>query len=109
MDTLAARVGLAIKQARIRNRLSQKALAEKVGYTSQGIWKIEAGKSDPSLSALEKIAEALGTNVEYLITGQQHPDMGRKLDDILSRLPSTDPADFVEEELEERDVVQMDW
>ena len=67
VESVMAHVGLTIRSERAKHGLSQKDLAERIGYTAQGIWKIETGKSDPKLSTLVKIADALETEPAFLI------------------------------------------
>ena len=52
-----------IAQARYHKNLSQEKLAELVGTKQPSIARMESGKTLPSLSFLEKIAEALGTHL----------------------------------------------
>lgn len=59
--------GEAVRKRRQRQRLSQRDLADMVA-TSQGyLWQIEAGKANPSLDMVCKIADALGCSVGNLI------------------------------------------
>ncbi|HEY0220743.1 MAG TPA: helix-turn-helix transcriptional regulator [Candidatus Paceibacterota bacterium] len=53
-----------ITEARLHKNLSQEGLAELVGTHQPSIARIESGATLPSLSFLERIAEAIGT---YLI------------------------------------------
>lgn len=68
MENILAIVGENIKECRTVRRLSRRALGELVGISGQAIWKIETGRSDPKLTNLNKIAEALDTRVENLVT-----------------------------------------
>ena len=93
MDTLARQVGLRIKGERVLRGLSQGALANLMGYSSQSIWKIEVGRTDLPLSTLVRIATALEADLCYLVSGQRPPDRDFKsaLEDLVARLPkSTD-------------------
>lgn len=58
---------LSIKVLRMRNRLSQKELSDKSGVSAIAISRIELGKEKPRPETLEKIAEALGVTVSYLL------------------------------------------
>lgn len=46
--------------ARIKRKLTQKQLAEKVGTKQSAIARFESGNSNPSLDFLQKIASAMG-------------------------------------------------
>jgi transcriptional regulator with XRE-family HTH domain len=60
---LAHSIGKMITDARITRRLTQQALAKLVGTKQPSIARIEKGSYLPSLSFLEKIAEALNTQL----------------------------------------------
>jgi transcriptional regulator with XRE-family HTH domain len=56
-------IGKMVTDARIIRNITQKRLAEIVGTKQPSIARIERGSSLPSLSFLQKIAEALGTQL----------------------------------------------
>ena len=62
-------LGKRIKDLREEKEITQEMLAEKVGYSNgKGmISKIEKGNTEPPLSKLFIIADALGTNIAYLM------------------------------------------
>ena len=61
-----------IKALRIKNGMSQYALALKVGYEGRSaISKVEQGKRDISQSMIVKYAEALGVTPAYLLYGDE--------------------------------------
>jgi transcriptional regulator with XRE-family HTH domain len=49
-----------LKNAREKSKLSQRALAEKLGVPQSHISKIESGKISPTISSLIEIARVLG-------------------------------------------------
>ncbi len=53
---------------RAEKRLSQAALAEKVGVSRQAINAVETGKHDPSLALAFKIAHAFDKTIEDIFT-----------------------------------------
>ena len=63
-------VGERISCLRQRKGMTQMALAEKMGVTSQAISKWERGQSFPDLSRLDELADLLGSNLSYLLTGE---------------------------------------
>ena len=91
MDTLSAQVGRRIKGERVLRGLSQGALAQLIGYSSQAIWKIEVGRTDLPLSTLAKIAGALEADLCYLVSGQHRPDQDFRasIEDLIARLPKS--------------------
>jgi transcriptional regulator with XRE-family HTH domain len=58
--TSASLLGRRIEQARTRKRISQSKLADLVGVSRASIALYEAGKGNPSLKVLERLADELG-------------------------------------------------
>lgn len=61
---LAFEIGQMLLEARVEKGMTQKVLASRIGTKQPSIARIENGASLPSLSILEKIADAFGS---YLI------------------------------------------
>ncbi len=57
--------------ARLRDKagLTQEALAERAGLSRNFIGLLEAGRQTPSLDSLRSLQEALGVDIESLVTG----------------------------------------
>ena len=64
-------MGERISRLRQEKELTQIALAEKLGISSQAISKWERGQSFPDLSRLDELAELLEADVGYLLTGRE--------------------------------------
>lgn len=62
-------VGERIKQLRKQQNLTQQQLANKVGVTYIQIGRYETGKSNASADVLQKIASALHTTTDFLMSG----------------------------------------
>ena len=56
-----------IAEARKMKGMSQLDLANAIGTTQQQVAKWESGKTDPRISSLKKIREALGVSLSYLL------------------------------------------
>ena len=56
-----------LEKYRKQNNLSQAKLAEKIGVERYRIADWEQGRSEPSISMLKKLSEALGISIEMLI------------------------------------------
>ncbi len=54
-------------EARLKKGLSQKQLAEKVGTKQSAIARLEGGRANPTLSFLEKVTQALDSNLRIQI------------------------------------------
>lgn len=63
-------IGKKIKSVRESLGLTQSALAAQAGVSAALIGQIEAGKVQPSLKTIEKIAQALGISPCYLLVAQ---------------------------------------
>jgi transcriptional regulator with XRE-family HTH domain len=62
-------VGERIKQLRKKSELTQQQLADKVGITYIQIGRYETGKSNASSDILQKVATALNTTADFLMSG----------------------------------------
>ena len=63
-------LGSRIKECRLKAKLSQEKTAELVGVSRQAVTKWEADQSAPNTENLFKLAEVLGTTVDFLITSE---------------------------------------
>ena len=69
MGTLGSR----IKKLREDLTLTQKELASIIGVERSTLASWETNRREPDYSALQKTAEALNTNIQFLITGEDFP------------------------------------
>lgn len=60
-------LGKRIKAEREAQRLTQRELAELAQFEQTRLSKLESGKSDPGLPALERLAQALGKSMAWLL------------------------------------------
>ena len=65
----AAKTGALIRQLRLERGLTQAKLAEKIGVSDKAVSKWERGFGCPDVSLLTALAEALGVNLEELLSG----------------------------------------
>ena len=68
-DALRKALGGRIKALRKDKKLSQKELSAPIGARYQLLNKYESGLVTPPAEMLVKLADALGTSVDYLLTG----------------------------------------
>jgi transcriptional regulator with XRE-family HTH domain len=59
--------GMRLKEQRTKRKMSQDALAKKIGVSREYIARLEGGHHDPPLSTVEKLAKALGVKAAKLI------------------------------------------
>jgi transcriptional regulator with XRE-family HTH domain len=67
MSALAAKVGKAVRAARIRRGLSQEATAALAGINRNYLGEIERGEVSVSVSTLNQVANALGESLVTLL------------------------------------------
>ena len=60
----------AIRRLREGKKLTQQALADKIGVSCKAVSKWETGRGLPDISLLEPLAQALGVSVMELMSGQ---------------------------------------
>ena len=68
---MSDKVGANIVKCRRLNGMSQKYLADKVGISSQGLFKIEQGIVSPRVSTVEKICDVLSVTPNQLLGFEQ--------------------------------------
>lgn len=66
---LRQRFGLRIKQLRLSTGLSQEAFADKCGYARTYMSRIETGRANVSIDAVETLATALQIPLDKLFKG----------------------------------------
>jgi transcriptional regulator with XRE-family HTH domain len=65
--------GYAIRGYREQRGLSLRELARQAGLSASLLSQIERGRTEPSISSLRKIAEALGVSIFYLLDERPDP------------------------------------
>ena len=69
VDSLKLGLGLRVQAARRRARLTQEALAEKIGRTPESISNIERGLQLPTIETLADLARVLSVPLPELVDG----------------------------------------
>jgi transcriptional regulator with XRE-family HTH domain len=60
-------MAMKVRKLRQARGMTQEQLAEKTGVTREYIARLEAGRYDPSLSTIEKLAKALKVKASELL------------------------------------------
>jgi putative transcriptional regulator len=60
-------IGMKLKAVRAAKGMSQAALAKKAKITREYVNKLEAGRYDPTVGVLQRLAKALGVPVTALL------------------------------------------
>ena len=66
-DTSSKRLGENLKKLRLKKKMSQGDISRKLGVDRAYISSIENGRMNPTLTTLEKLAEAIGVNSSELL------------------------------------------
>jgi len=67
MDTSSKKLGKNIKRIRLQNKMSQGDVCRALSLDRAYVSNVEAGKSNPTLATIEKIAKALGVSSSELL------------------------------------------
>ncbi len=87
-------LGQKIRAARMSAGLSQEQLAEIVGLTSQHISHTEVASTKISLPSLIKIANALNTSIDRLLSDSIHDSKAYLMDDVETIFSDCDPDEI---------------
>ena len=70
MDVLTRRFAGNVRRLRSKRRLSQKALADKIGISVSYVSMLERAQRSPPLETIEKMAKALGVTPANLLAAR---------------------------------------
>lgn len=89
-------IGERIMALRKEKSISQTELAKRLNVSRQAVSKWEQGVSSPDTERLIRLAEILGTEVEYLATGT-HPEPGSVVLNIVETVERVEEKVIVKE------------
>ncbi|MDK2828128.1 MAG: hypothetical protein PWP67_928 [Clostridium butyricum] len=69
LDDILYEISMKIYEFRLKNDLTQKQLAEKLGIKQSMVSKLESGQYNPSIEQLWKISKKLGWNFKVHLFG----------------------------------------
>jgi len=67
MSTTPKQLGQRLKRLRLAHGLSQEALATRARITREYVNKLEAGRYDPTISVVQRLAKALKVTIADLV------------------------------------------
>lgn len=67
MSPLAVKFGRVVRRARVGRSLSQEALADLANVSRSFLSEVERGSASPSLETMQKLADALGEQLSFLV------------------------------------------
>jgi transcriptional regulator with XRE-family HTH domain len=65
--TTPRRIGVRLRRLRLKNGLTQATLAKKAGVTREYVNKLEAGRYDPTVGVLKRLASVVGVPLTELV------------------------------------------
>ncbi|MBQ8458527.1 helix-turn-helix transcriptional regulator [bacterium] len=86
MDNIKILLGKRIQELRKGKKLSQEALAEKIGIEPNNLSRIENGKNYPTPENLAKIAKELNVSVDKLYLFEHHQNYSQLKEEIVKAL-----------------------
>ncbi|WHH57179.1 helix-turn-helix transcriptional regulator [Petroclostridium sp. X23] len=66
------KLGKRIKEERLKSKMTQEELAEKIALSSVYISHMECGTAKPSLETLVKVCNALDVTIDYVLMDSLH-------------------------------------
>ena len=96
MSRVEKKLGQRIAMLRRQAQLTQAALAESVGVANETISRLERGTAMPSLSRMDKIADALGVELSEVFQFRDRETAKDKATDRLLSIVRRKTADDIE-------------
>ena len=90
MNSVKILLGRKIRQFRKEHNWTQDYLSEKLGMNSQSLLRIENGKTFPTVSNLEKIAEVFDIEISDLFNNKSFADIKDLKKEIFSTIETLD-------------------
>lgn len=90
MDIDYKLIGERIKESRLKKKLTQENLAEKLGISTAFLSRLERGSSQINLKRLVEVCTILDTNPGHLLTGvnqKSNSYLNREFEEILKSCP----------------------
>lgn len=92
-------LGLKLQEIRKQNKLSQEALAEKLGVSRQAISKWERGESAPDTENLIALSRIYGVSIDELLGNGSHSQKDDLYDDVVEEVKPEYDVPQAEEKL----------
>ncbi len=86
MDDIKYLFGRKLKELRLKNKLSQEELAEKIDIAERNLSKIECGKSFIRAEKIGRLAEVLGVSPKDLFDFEHQKDLDEIRDELISAI-----------------------
>ena len=90
MDDIKTLFGKKIKELRIKKRLSQEELAEKIDIAERNLSKIECGKSFIRAEKIGRLAEVLGVSPKDLFDFEHQKNISAIREELIDEIKSND-------------------
>ena len=80
---MATNFGMALREYRLREKLSLEEMAQKLGTTKQALSRYERGERQPKITVAAKISEILGIPMSELAGGTEYSSAEPIQDDVI--------------------------
>ncbi len=88
--------GIRIRDLREKKHFTREQLAEKAEISSKFLYEIEVGNRGFSADTLYKLAEALNTDMDYILQGENRNNMNNEVMNIIGRFEKSQVESLIE-------------
>lgn len=96
MKSVYYNAGIRIRDLREKKHFTREQLAEKANISSKFLYEIEIGTKGFSADTLYKLAEALGTNADYILQGENWNNVDNEVLKIIGRFEKSQAKNLIE-------------
>lgn len=94
-DGCELNIGKRIREQRMKRKLTQQQLADKLYYTVDSIKKIESGDRIPTIDGAKAFKHFFNVSYDYLLDGKTEPVSIDSLLEAFSKLNNEEQGDFL--------------
>lgn len=96
MKSVYYNAGIRIRDLREKRHFTREQLAEKANISSKFLYEIEIGTKGFSADTLYKLAEALNTNTDYILQGEDWNNIDNEVLNIIGRFEKSQAKNLIE-------------
>ncbi len=96
MKKIYCDAGIRIRNLREKKHFTREKLAEMADISSKFLYEIEVGSRGFSANTLDKLAEALNTNTDYILHGKNCYNLDDEIMNIIDRFEKNQVKSLIE-------------
>lgn len=96
MNKIYYDAGIRIRNLREKKHFTREQLAEKADISSKFLYEIEVGNRGFSANTLDKLAEALSTNTDYILHGKNWNKVDNEVMNVIERFEKAQIKNLIE-------------